>query len=76
MTSLCDRLHAAKDDEANGIIEYENLKDLLTSKEHIELIENIILDESRHLGEILTLIKDLDCPEPVPVIKKEEREEK
>jgi len=58
---ICKRLHAAKDDEANGILEYAKLKMLLTSEEHIDTIENIISDEYRHLLEILAMIKDMKC---------------
>jgi rubrerythrin len=63
--SVCKRLHIAKDDEANGVLEYVKLKDLMSSehKEHIDIIENIIIDESRHLEEILLILKESKCPE-------------
>lgn len=62
---ICTRLHAAKDDEASGILEYAKLKNLLTSEQHIDTIESIIGDEYEHLLEILAIIKDLKC-ETIP----------
>jgi len=60
---ICKRLHAAKDDEANGILEYAKLKMLLTSEQHVDTIDDIISDEYRHLLEILAMIKELKCEE-------------
>lgn len=61
--SLCKRLHVAKDDEANAVLEYVKLKDLLPSDhvEHINVIGDIITDEGRHLQEILLIIKEMGC---------------
>jgi rubrerythrin len=78
--SVCKKLHMAKKDEADGILEYVKLKDSLISEyqektkliestnltestEIINTIENIIIDENRHLEEILMVIRELNCPE-------------
>jgi rubrerythrin len=63
--NICRRLHMAKDDEANAVLEYAKLKNLMPSehKEHIDMIDDIISDEYRHLLEILAMIKDMKCEE-------------
>lgn len=69
MTNVCKILHAMKKDEANGILEYAKLKNLMPSEheEHINTIEGIISDEHKHLMEILEIIKEMNCPELTPI---------
>ena len=69
MISICKRLHTAKDDEAEGIIEYVKLKNLMPSdhEEHINTIDDIITDEHKHLVEILEIIKEMNCVDPTVI---------
>lgn len=67
--NLCMKLHAAKDDEAEAVIEYAKLKNLMPSdhEEHINTIDGIMLDEHRHLLEILEIIKEMKCVDPTAI---------
>jgi hypothetical protein len=51
-------------DEANGILEYNKLKNEMPSehKEHIDTIEEYIADEYKHLSGVFNMMKDMGCP--------------
>lgn len=68
---ICKRLDAAKNDEADGILEYVKLKELLAPKyeAHAETIESIIADEHEHALEVLAIIEDIGCVELTPIQK-------
>lgn len=60
---ICKKLDFAKNDEADAILFYAKLKNLMPSEhiKHIETLEDIISDEYRHLLAILEMIKDMNC---------------
>lgn len=64
MTNVCTKLQAVLQDEANGILEYNKLKNEMPSehKEHIETIEEYIEDEYKHLKGVYEMMRDMECP--------------
>lgn len=64
MDNICKKLQIMLQDEANGVLEYNKLKNEMPSehKEHIETIEEHIADEYKHLQNIYLMMKDMNCP--------------
>lgn len=61
---ICKKIQLMLNDEAEAIISYNKLKNEMPSehKEHIDMIEEYIADEYKHLSGVFNIMKDMGCP--------------
>ncbi len=61
---LCKKLQDMLQDEATGILLYNKMKNEMSSehKSYINMIEEYIADEYKHLQGVYQIMKDMNCP--------------
>jgi hypothetical protein len=61
---ICKKLQLMLSDEAEAILSYNKLKNEMPSEHtaHIELIEEYISDEYKHLSGVFNIMKEMNCP--------------